>query len=297
MERDLSPDLIAKAQLALSQLGAPEPVNVDHFEWRYSRWIGQLAPDFMVFIADTDEAARQLAKERKVLNLLHDRVPFEVPKIAFSAADDTLQVCRMIPGIQVGGAGFERTIAASVIGPRLAAEVGCAFAQLHQAVSVDECIAIGIDENACLPTADDLKKRLEPLLKDRIMKNALLEVATTYRNNVVPQMDVVFVHGDPWGFAVDPTTGSLNGLFDFDEMCVGDRNLDLRYFHSFGDSFRNHAFAEYEHESGVTPSLDRANLYHLVAAFDSLADALTNGDADMIARREAWVSDAINELL
>ena len=274
---------------------APERISL---EWRSWRWLAHLPDDRVAYIAGTMDSAKRLAKENAVLNLLKDRVSFGIPFVEFSSSSDRLQVRRKIPGIQVGG-GPEKVFGNSKLGPRLASDLGRAFAELHQALGPDECEAMGIGQGSTLPLAHDLERRLSNKLPEPDEADALSFVLTRYRTLEIPKKDFVFTHGDPWGgnFAVDPETGALNGLFDFEEMAIDDRNLDLRYLHSFGIDFKDRAIAAYARSASGSPSAERMNLYHLVSAFDALANALHAKDEELIANRRRWVTASINELL
>lgn len=274
---------------------APDTIRLERRSWR---WVAYLPSNLLAYIADTAEAAQRLAREHAVLNLLNDRVSFSTPVVEFSSSDDWLQVRRKIPGVQVGG-GPEKRIGNSSIGPRLASDLGRAFAELHQAINLEECGALGIGRGGALPSPDELEGRLSGRLAERNVANALKSVLTHYRKLEIPPRDLVFTHGDPWGgnFAVNPKTGALNGLFDFDEMTTDDRNIDLRYLHSFGLEFKSRALTAYAQISGAAPSTNRISLYHLVSAFEALAHAFNLGDESMIARRQRWVRASIEELM
>jgi hypothetical protein len=93
--------------------------------------------------------------------------------------------------------------------------------------------------------------------------------------------------------AIDPDTGRLLGLFDFEEAALDDRHTDLYGLHSYGDTFVAWALEAYAAVSGVRPSIRRAALHHLLGAFEALAGALTTGDPAMLARRLRWVHEAL----
>ncbi len=244
----------------------------------------------MVWIADSSEAAERLRREHAVLDLLQDRVSFGIPEVVFTNADGSLQVRRKIAGVQVGG-GPEPVIGASPRGPQLAKDLGHAFAELHQAVTLDECDALGIGRANNLPAADWLEEQLSGRLDDLAVIKALELVIGHYRRISVPKQDLVLCHSDPWGgnMAVDEETGALNALFDFEDAAIDDRNMDLRYFASFGDDFKRRALIAYTEVADAPPSTLRIDVYHMVDAFSCLADALAGDDARMISIRWRWI--------
>ena len=105
----------------------------------------------------------------------------------------------------------------------------------------------------------------------------------------------VLTHGDigMHNLAVDPATGRLVGLFDFDLAAWDDRHVDLYSLHSYGDDFVELTLDAYMTVAGRRPSARRAGLHHLLGAFEALAGALAEGDPYWIARRRRWVDGAI----
>jgi aminoglycoside phosphotransferase (APT) family kinase protein len=281
------------ARVLAKELGlvvAPEEVHLEH---RYWRWVVRLPGDLIAFVAGSTDAASQLARERGVLDLLRERVTFATPSIIYCSGDNRLQVRRMVSGIQIAGEPEPAIV------PRLARDLGRAFAELHGAIDADACRALGIGRGRALPSPVRLEARFAGKPMESHVADALAILLDRYRQLDVPPQDVVFTHGDPWGgnLAVDPDTGALNGLFDFDEMGFDDRNIDLRYLSSFGTGFEARALKSYEQASGKTPSARRIGLYHMISAFDALADALEAGEPDMIAIRRRWVDGCVRDLL
>ena len=105
----------------------------------------------------------------------------------------------------------------------------------------------------------------------------------------------MLTHGDVGlhDMALDPETGRLLGLFDFEEAALDDRHADLYGLHSYGDAFVEQALDAYAAAAGVRPSARRAALYHLLGAFEALAGALATGDPEWVARRLRWVRGAL----
>lgn len=98
----------------------------------------------------------------------------------------------------------------------------------------------------------------------------------------------MLTHGDVWGgnLAVDPETGTLNGLFDWDEMALDDRYADL-------PGFARCMCAAYAAASGVVLGVQRVALSHLVAAFVAHADAVEAADERYPEGRLPWLREAV----
>ncbi len=271
---------------------APSDIQLS---FRWWRWIAHLPDDLMVLVADSEEATQRLGRERRVLGRLAERLSVQVPPIIFFSDDDAIQVRRKIAGMQVGG-GPEPEIGASALGVRLADDLGRTFAEIHTAFSEGERRELGLKRVNILPSADALADMLAGRLDDPRVRDGLDLTLSHYRDVAVPDHDLVVVHGDPWAgnFAVDETTGALNAIFDFEDVGIDDRNMDLRYFSSFGSDFEKRALARYARTAKAEPSPHRILLYHIVSAFEALGHAFEEQDESRIAMRWGWVNHVLN---
>ena len=262
-------------------------------EWRSWRWVVHLPDNLLAFVADNEAAARRLAVEAKLLRLLASRVTFAVPRVEFIDLPAGLQIRRMVPGTQIGGAGLERAFAALPNGLVLANQLGQALGELHGAVTKGEAAEIGLNSVRPFRDCHGLPDRLRGRLPEPA-QTTLLERLVALENAIdVPDADVVVVHGDLWGgnLAVDHETGALRGIFDFDNAGLADRHIDLMYIPSFGEAFTARVFAAYAAASGIRLSPQRTAIYHALAAFQFLADAHEKEDATLLGQRLDWISD------
>lgn len=285
----VTPATVSAALRSLAGLKIP-PHQIT-LRQRHGRWVGHLPDDRLVFVADTPAAAARLTREAKLLELLRSRVTFGLPRI--QCADSTLQVRIPVLGAQVGGEGRERIFAATPHAMRLADDLGRALAELHHALTNEEAEEIGPAYIDVLPESVVLRARLEGKLPDAHTAKALDRLLDLYGNGEPRAQDFVLVHGDLWGgnMAVDPETGALRGLFDFDDSGLADRHIDFIYFHSFGDDFARRALSAYRDHSGRDASWERVATYHAIAAFAALADMRGKGEDHLLQRRRDWVHD------
>jgi aminoglycoside phosphotransferase (APT) family kinase protein len=266
--------------------------------FRSWRWLALLPGERLAFFADDAEAVARLGRERALLDLLGQRVSsFAVPAVEHVSPDGRLQVRRMVEGAEwPGGDGRERALAASPVGPRFALSLGRALAELHGSVTPAEALALGVPARGWLSrAATDLRGRLPGGLPAPALERVLDAVVDCYAALDAKDGGPVLTHGDMGlhNMAIDPETGRLLGLFDFEEAALDDRHANLYGLHSYGDAFVEQALDAYAAASGVRPSVQRAALHHLLGAFDALAGALSAGDAEMMARRLRWVHGAL----
>ena len=287
---DLSEPVTAETvSSALQSLGLKVPPQQIALQQRHGRWVARLPDDALVVVADNSAAVARLAPEAKLLELLRLRVSFGLPRIHY--ADSNLQVRIPVRGSQIGGEDREQAFAATPQATRLADDLGRALAELHHALTEEEAEEIGPAYIDVLPEGAVLRARLEDKLPDPITAKVLDRVLDLYGDGQLRAQDIALVHGDLWGgnMAVDPETGTLLGLFDFDDSGLADRHVDFMYFHSFGDDFACRALAAYTATSGRDASWERIATYHAVAAFAALADIRGKGEDHMLQRRRDWV--------
>jgi aminoglycoside phosphotransferase (APT) family kinase protein len=270
-------------------------------EFRRWRWIALLPNGRIAFFADDPEAVKRLGRERALLDLLGRRVGFAVPAVEHVSSDGRLQVRRMVDGVDAtewfGGYERERALDASPAGRRLAGELGRALAELHGSVTPAEAEALGVPVGEPLLLAvADLRRRLlghlpQPALEPAL--DAVLDGCAAMEEE--EEAGRVLIHGDACAanLAIDPGTGRLVGMFDFEYAALTDRHEDFYSLHSFGDAFAERVLDAYAAASGVRPSIRRAALHHVYAALYALSGALATGDPDKVANQLRWVRGAL----
>ena len=270
-------------------------------EFRRWRWVAPLRGDRIAFFADAPEAVERLGRERAILDLIGPRIiQFAIPSVEHASPDGRLQVRSMVKGVEAtacfGGYECQRLLDASPAGRRLARELGHALAELHGSVTHAEAEAVGVPVGEPLPQAiADLHRRLVGCLPDPALAPALDAVLERCVALGEEEAGRVLIHGDPCAanLVIDPESGRLVGMFDFEYAAWADRHDDFYALHSFGDVFTERALAAYAAASGVRPSLRRAAAYHVYAAFYALAEALTAGDPGKVAKQLGWVHGAL----
>ena len=285
----VTPETVSTALRSLAGLTIP-PGEV-RLERRHGRWIARLPDNGLALVVDNASAAARLAREAKLLRLLGSRVSFGLPSVLFDGP--SLQVRGLVPGAQIGGEERERDFAARPQAMRLADDLGGALGQLHRALTREEAEEFGPACVDMLPSGDVLRARLEGKLADPTTASAFDRLLGLYSAYEPRAEDIVLAHCDLWAgnMAVDPDTGALRGLFDFDDAGLADRHLDFMYFHSFGDAFTRRALAAYAAEGGQSASWERVAIFHAVAAFAALADIRGKGEQHLLQRRHDWVRD------
>jgi aminoglycoside phosphotransferase len=289
----VTPDSISSVLRQKAGLAVP-PESIRLLK-RRRIWAAYLPDNVLVLVPDRIKAAKRLMREERLLRFLAPRVAFGLPRILYTDPELTLQVRSMVPGVQLGlgsdiqEAAFARLPQAA----RLADELGAALAELHRAIDLAE--AADLDLTDCpypLPEAGEIRRRLECKRLDPLYAATLGKLLALYETQGSRDADLVVTHGDIWGgnLAIDPETGGLNGLFDFEDAGRADRHLELMYVHSYGECFARRAFAAYGRVAGIEVDAQRTAIYHAISAFAALADIRGLGSDHLLSLRLDWVS-------
>ena len=275
------------------------------FVWREWRWVA-LLPDRVIFTAKDADAWRRLELEAEVITRWRAALGSCVPSVTMRDALKRTQIRERVEGL-VGrdvehlvfgtrreltdADRYQETCPLSTAGSRLAGDLGRTLAKLHRALTVHEAIAMGLGRSA--PRLGDA---IEDTLR-RHVKSPLLEQALASARSWLSTRtsDDVVVHGDPHlhNLAVDPTTGALRGLFDFDEIAIADRARDLSYLHSSGLPFARAALRAYA-EIGPPVDEDAVGRYHVVLALDHFNFVAPS--AERFPRIVNWATGAVTAL-
>jgi aminoglycoside phosphotransferase (APT) family kinase protein len=286
----VTPETVSAALRSVAGLVVtPKRIKLERRGWR---WAAYLPEDLLVFIPNDEAGAARLAREGRLLQLLAARVSFGLPHVWYFDSALRLQIRSMVPGVQVGGDGREPAFGKLPQGLRLADDLGRALAELHGALTPAEAQELGFKSRWPLPEGEEIRRRLHGKIADSLMAATLSRLLEVYATMQSASHDLVLSHGDVWGgnLAVDLDSGALNGLFDFDDACLADRNFDFMFTHSFGEEFREHAFMAYALVAGPKISVQRTAMYHAIAAFAALADTRGKGETYLLDRRIGWVS-------
>src|SRR3954465_10127585 len=93
----VTPEILAAA---LKQAGVEASEGID-LEWRTWRWVGQADRDCIVFVPPSEEAAKRLATEADLLDLISKRTRLDLPQLIYHDPKTGLQVRRKVPGVQI----------------------------------------------------------------------------------------------------------------------------------------------------------------------------------------------------
>jgi aminoglycoside phosphotransferase (APT) family kinase protein len=259
---------------ALRQAGLDIALAQIVIEARGDRWLVRL-PDYrLAWFPANARGVERLATERRVLRLLTARCSFRVPQIVFESAAGW-DVRAAVPGTADPWGLYERIRGDAGLARRIGEMVGAMLAEQHTLIRASDVAAwLPAQPEWPEPTAQ-LRRDLSQVIDDRALLADIDGVLDAYDRISVAAADRVLVHGDLGlhNMAVDPVTGEVRGLFDYDGASWADRHHDFRYllFDEAGDDLLEAALANYEPAAGRTLNRQRITLYNAACAIGFLA--------------------------
>jgi hypothetical protein len=270
---------------------------------REERWAVALPQERIAWFPASEKGERQLAAERRVLQLLAERCTFAVPRLLI-VSPSGFDVRRMVPGRCDPWGLFRRCQADAKLARNIGRAIGAILAEQHTKITHTD--VEWLPHQVAWPEAGEwIRRRLPGVVDDHGLIRAMEGAIASYQAAEVPSEDRALVHGDV-GFhnlALDPQTDAVNGIFDYDSAAWADRHHDFRYliFDIGREDMLEAALAVYEPATGRTIDRGRVRLYNAACAISYLAFRLgTAADEKSCGRTLAedvrWVRTALAKL-
>jgi aminoglycoside phosphotransferase (APT) family kinase protein len=259
-------ELVREAGIDVS----PSDVRV---EARDGRWAVFLPGERMAWIASSEDGARRLAIERKVLRVLEARCTFEAPRILVERGP--LDVRRIVAGSVDPWAVYARLEHDRDRARAIGRSIGAILVEQHTRIAFSD-VAGWLPEAPEWPMPrDEIRTRVREVTSDRDLVAAIDDALAAYHATPVTPEDRVLVHAD-LGFhnlAFDERTLEVRGVFDYEDAAWADRHHDFRYlvFDRKGEEMLDAAIAVYEPKTGRAISRERVRLYNAACAASFLA--------------------------
>jgi hypothetical protein len=115
---------------------APRDVLLAYHHWR---WVAHLPGQRLAFVADTAYARQRLARERQLLQLLANRVHFQVPRLEWADPHGHWDVRLKVPGDagHWSGTHHQRIIEDPAIAQQTERCLGEILAELHRVITFE----------------------------------------------------------------------------------------------------------------------------------------------------------------
>jgi aminoglycoside phosphotransferase (APT) family kinase protein len=237
--------------------------------------------EYVVKFAWSEPPARRIVHEGRVLAALAGRHGLAVPSVVATAADPALLVTRLVRGEPLSWEEANRISGARR--ERLVGDLAGFLAGLHDPATLDAVRRVGVQLDRPDPqaTTAEIRARL-----GRYIQSSQRSVVDQWCDWVdvilAGPADDTFLHGDLHGYnlVLDPPTGRLQLVADFESAGVGDRAFDFRYLPGQADTVD--LFLEvvrrYEHLASEGLDLERVMAWHIRTV---LGDALWRTEANV----------------
>jgi aminoglycoside phosphotransferase (APT) family kinase protein len=233
---------------------------------------------YVVKFAWAEAPARRMVHEATVLGVLSGIEPrLPVPRLVAAAGNPAMLVTRLVPGVALSHPDS--------LGPaqrrRLTEDIGRFLATLHRAEVLRRALAQGVRPMApkCQADTGSLRARFPGLVSQRQFAQVLRFCDFADDVLAVPAEEVL-LHGDLHGFnlVLDPRTGRLLLVADFEAAGVGDVAFDFRYLpaQARGLDFFEGVVSAYEAAKGARVDVRRVLAWHIRTV---LGDALWRSEA------------------
>jgi hypothetical protein len=266
---EIACEVLAKVGLSFT----PAEVQV---EAREGRWLVRLPGQRLAWFAASDEGRRYLETERRVLRLLEERCTFGVPRVLLADAARGFDVRAMVPGTSDPLRVFAEVCDNVDLAVRFGNAVGTILAQQHSRIVAADVVG-WLPRHPTWPAPREwIRERLSRVVGDRELLAKADAVMSSYESVPISEGDRALVHTDV-GFhnlGIDPTSYTVQGIFDYGEAAWADRHHDFRYLvlDLDHDELLDAALSVYEPIVGRAIQRGRVLLYHAACAITFLAD-------------------------
>jgi len=236
----------------------------------------------VAFVADDDEGWVRLEREALLLAHLEARGRLVVPRVLEREPVGRVQVRRKVPGLNgfaiedlvfgrpgklTGPERYSHDLVITPRGERLATDLGRAIFEVQQALGATEARALGFPETPYLTVLDQVADHLDRRPALAHLAGALPELRRWFA--ALPDDPVVAVRDlQMHNVAVDPESGALLALFDFDDAGVAHRLEDFKYLPSFGRRFTAMALSAYADAGGPPLASSDVWRFHVLSALE-----------------------------
>ncbi len=240
-----------------------------------------------------------LRRERRLQNALRDHLSLTIPRSTITGRQFVCDGYWKIPGVYLRKEWYRAMPYRQQL--KVAAGLARFCYELQQALSVGRAKKLGLVGPRVPMSAARLRERLPPLVEDRAQLPLVATVLDLYeeveQSPYVPAVIHADLHG--WNITCDSADGTPTGVFDFEDICIGDPHLNFRYLYAWEPGLLEMTLAEYARLSGCALSMQRCLIYNAVTDFSDLVWRIEHGEplatgpitkrlADVERRLAAW---------
>jgi aminoglycoside phosphotransferase (APT) family kinase protein len=254
---------------------------------RDDRFACALSGDRMAWFPLNEAGLARLDREARVLRLLTQHCNFRVPIVDYEAPTGW-QVRRSVPGHCDPVATYRRATGDRAFATALGHAIGAMLASQHHAIDTADLTGWLPAKPSWPPPKSGIERDLPLVVHDAPLIDRALQVIDRHESEL-DTADPVLIHSD-LGFhnmVVDQVTGSLVGVFDYDDAAFADRHHDFKYLllDVADEVLLQSAIAAYRAAGGKSIDLGRVRLLNAASAVGFLALRAGHGPNERPAGR------------
>ena len=278
---------------------AVDPADVEILP-RDDRFAARLPGERMAWFPQNAEGLARLRRERAALGAIAAAEAFAAPRVLHEAPEGW-DLRALVAGPCDPNAIYDRVVADADFARRLGGQMGALLARQH-ALPTATLVGLLPPRPSWPIGVDYAAARLPQVTNDPAVLRRALAVLEAYEAAEAAVTERVLVHAD-FGFhnlVVEPDTGRLIGVFDYDGAAVSQRAHDFKYMllDVHDEALLDAALAAYEPAAGITLDRARIRLLNAASAVTFLAHRAGSGPDERPAGRTlaedlAWTDLAL----
>ena len=165
--------------------------------------------------------------EIKVLNYIKGKISTQTPEIAFHGRSSDYYGYQKILGVDLTDQLYNSMSEEEK--DKLAHDLSNFLRELHQAVTVEDARQLGVNQKMAEWYFENPSELKNKFIDDKKISSFVSKVVDDFERIFKESKDLVFLHNDlhDENIAIDPIAKKLNGVFDFSDISIGDRNFDF----------------------------------------------------------------------
>lgn len=242
---------------------------------RDDRFAVRLPGARMAWFPTNARGRRRMARERRILELIARHCDFAAPRI-LHVADAGWDVRALVEGPFDPFGVYHRVNSDPGFARSVGEELGAVLVQLHTAIPTAALAGGWLPARSEWPQPIGwAQKRLPKVTDDAALIDRALKLLARYEAAERAGAGCVLAHTD-LGFhnaVIDPGSGAVAGVFDFDSAAHCDAHHDFRYLllDQPDETLLEGALAVYEAQTSAAIDRDRIRLFNAACAVAALA--------------------------
>lgn len=234
--------------------------------------------------------------EIKVLDSLKNKISVQIPEVEFRGKSYDYYGYVKIPGSDLTSELYRSMTEEEK--DKLAFELASFLKEIHESMTLEEARKIGVSQKIIewyLDNVNDLKSKFS---FDHQISQFVNEVIRKFEKMFRESNDLVLLYNDlhDENIAIDPVNKKLNGVFDFGDVSIGDRNFDFSPMYRFYSAdLTQRMVYQYEKITGKKLNLHKIKIYSYIWEISDVGELFDDKENTVykqgMARIKEWAAE------